>query len=419
VAATAILAQHDDAITLSRHECGQGQCVPGEHVWLPLVPDVRRGRERRLVGDRAVQQRVPGEVDCDRPLRLRCGRCSFSTAIYCNGNTPAKCVPCSRRYRNDFVKSAMRGLASHPLASSAGTTATTPARPKKATHKRKSTSSGSGCPTGEARDLVSAEGVAGVLADAPAGGYLSFVTLTAPSHVGAHMMWSNGRRVLCRCTPIGGVDLAAWNASAGSRWNVLLTSLRRVGGGVEFVRVVEVQDGKRRQPDPDGDSAGRLALHNHLVVWSRVPLTKARVRHLAVLAGFGHEVDVQRIEHGQKSGAVAYMAKMIGYVTKSIDSRPDVPWFGPERDAARNLVADANGELVMVRNARATYRVHSRSRGWGCSMREVRAERRAYAVLMADLEKDDAERRHLQLAILACLDGLGATVISEGPAPPF
>jgi len=69
-----------------------------------------------------------------------------------------------------------------------------------------------------------------------------------------------------------------------------------------------------------------------------------------------------RLEPERLSSAVEYVAK---YVTKSADAREDVPW-------AVEWVNERTGEaLTLVKDGR--YRTWSSSRGWGLTMREVRA----------------------------------------------
>jgi hypothetical protein len=200
------------------------------------------------------------------------------------------------------------------------------------------------------------------LGAAPAG-YLYLVTLTAPGSR-PHLI-RPGRP--CPCTPTGGVDLAAWNADHSRRWNIWVTRLRAEHAGCQYFRAVEVQR--------------RGALHDHVILWSADRVSKAEVRALAIAGGWGHEVDVQRLEPGSRWVA-RYVAK---YVSKACDSRTEVPWAG-------EVVEPATGE-VLPGVVTARYRTWSMSARYGVRMAEVRraagdrarqlAEQGALAVLSA------------------------------------
>lgn len=207
-------------------------------------------------------------------------------------------------------------------------------------------------------------------------GFQYLLTVTAPgdrAHRQRDGSW-------CPCTPVGGVDLAVWNASHSGRWNHLRTSLRRDYPGVEYFRGVEVQ--------------GRGALHDHAMVWSPVPLRLRDVRARAMAAGFGHSVDLAPAPAGSRRAAY-YVAK---YVTKATDSRADVPWL-------REVVDVATGEVTGLRPGR--YRTWSMSRGWGDSMATVRARAAAYASARA-VELGD-------LVVAAVVAALGGVVLAEPP----
>lgn len=214
------------------------------------------------------------------------------------------------------------------------------------------------------------------------GGYLWLVTLTAPGSQ-AHEL-PNGQ--LCPCTPVGGVDLARWNASHSGRWNRLRTALRRHHPDLEFFRGVEVQT--------------RGALHDHALVWSSSPLTVQGLRALALAAGFGHSVDLKPLAPNCK-GAAHYVSK---YVTKAADVRAEVPWWGQTVDQETGEVAEG---LVDGR-----YRTWSMSRGWGMSMRDARLAAREIARrLQAALEEQAGE-------LLAGAFGALPIVAGESPPPP-
>jgi hypothetical protein len=197
--------------------------------------------------------------------------------------------------------------------------------------------------------------VAEVGMDARVGGFLYMVTLTAPGRRLHHQ--ADGSE--CPCTPAGGVDLGEWNASHSRRWNHLRTVLRRDIPDLEYLRAVEVQ--------------GRGALHDHAIMWSPVPLTVLRIRPIAIRAGFGHSVDVAPIDPGSRKAAY-YVGK---YVTKSCDSREDVPWMAD--------VIDCETGEVTRRNVSGRYRTWSSSRQWGITMKEVRALLAAAAARRARL----------------------------------
>lgn len=183
---------------------------------------------------------------------------------------------------------------------------------------------------------------------ARATGYQYLLTCTAPGR-DRHRMPSGD---WCPCTPAGGVDLARWNAGHSARWNHLRTLMRReLSPAVEYFRGVEVQE--------------RGALHDHAMVWSPVPLSKNRLRGMAMRAGFGHSLDLAPAPPGSKRAAY-YVSK---YVTKATDSRELVPWWGE--------VVDLDSGEVTEGVIAGRYRTWSMSRGWGLTMAAVRAYVRA------------------------------------------
>jgi hypothetical protein len=168
----------------------------------------------------------------------------------------------------------------------------------------------------------------------------------------------------CNCTPVGGVDLAEWNPQQAACWNRLLTGLRREVDGLAFFRAVEVQDGKRGGSRPGG-------LHLHVMVWSPVPLKLCApfcrpncgcLRARAVGAGFGHSVDLAPAEPGSRKFAY-YVSK---YVTKSCDQRSSVPWRA-------DVDVDFETGEVLRELVDGRYRTWSSSRGWGLTMKSIRA----------------------------------------------
>lgn len=229
--------------------------------------------------------RVPG-LDCDQPLLVVRG-CGVRETWACNNHRESKCVPCSWKYRRRLERVA-----------EAGTYGT---------------------------------------------GFLYLLTLTAPGDR-QHTMPSGD---VCACTPVGGVDLAEWNASAAGRWNLLRTRLRKDIPTLQYLRAVEVQK--------------RGALHLHVIVRSPAPLDPVELRHLAVGYGFGHSVDLEPLPPGSRRAA-RYVSK---YVTKGSDARLSVPW-------ASDHVDRLSGEITRVRYQPATFRTWSASQGWGLTMREVR-----------------------------------------------
>lgn len=167
--------------------------------------------------------------------------------------------------------------------------------------------------------------------------------------------------------------------------------LRRELPDLEFMRGVEVQDGKRRD-----DGRGRGALHDHFLFRTAYPVDERLIRRLAMRAGFGHSVEMTECAPGSKREAY-YVSK---YITKATDSRQQVPW---RADVVDVETGEVSRELVAGR-----YRTWSCSRRWGVTMAQVRAEAALYA-------QQASERDALGLLVQV----LGAEVVSDtSPAPP-
>lgn len=194
------------------------------------------------------------------------------------------------------------------------------------------------------------------------------LTLTAPGTTEGHGRWvpeglpDEVRRRLfadraeCSCHRSLGAGLGDWNASAGACWNRLRTALARLYPGIQFLRSAEVQK--------------RGAIHYHVILATREPLELLAVQGKALEAGFGCTLDYAPITDARR--AAYYVSK---YVTKSVDSRDDVPWVAP-------VVDEQTGEIRRVRTA-ATFRAWSSSREWGLTMREIRDALAASARLRA------------------------------------
>jgi hypothetical protein len=153
-------------------------------------------------------------------------------------------------------------------------------------------------------------------------------------------------RRACGCG-LGAGGLEVWNAGAAACWNRLRTSLGR-SGGLEFVRVVEVQK--------------RGALHLHVVVRSDRPLDVLDVQGWALAAGFGCSISLDQMAPDRVS---RYMAK---YAVKGYTERAAVPW--------RDVVLDKDTGEMRVRQM-AAYRTVSQSAGWGMTVRQIKAEIKA------------------------------------------
>jgi len=218
------------------------------------------------------------------------------------------------------------------------------------------------------RDRVQTVAQNGLQAEVP-GEYFYLLTFTPPGDVehckikhciGPCITASHPK---CRCTPVGGVNLADWNPTCSSKWNDLLKYIERTPGWSRpsYFRAVEVQDGKRLCTDLQ---CGRGGLHLHVLVRTDYRIAKdpkrpTHLRSLAIRAGFGHSVDVQLIAPGSRAAA-RYVAK---YVTKSADSRDDVPW-------QTKHLNEVTGETIV--RTEPTYRTWSMSRTWSESMKALR-----------------------------------------------
>jgi hypothetical protein len=174
------------------------------------------------------------------------------------------------------------------------------------------------------------------------GGYFYLLTLTAPSDL---HYYRSGK--LCECA-VEGFDLSRWNPQAAKCWNRLLVSIERhYGHRPSYFRAAEVQK--------------RGALHHHVIIRSEVALDAKSIKPLAVVAGYGHSVDLQRLD--PKSRQVAdYVAK---YITKACDVRDSVPWWTTVVDHETGEVTEG---LVAGR-----YRTWSQSQDYGSTMRIIRA----------------------------------------------
>jgi hypothetical protein len=196
------------------------------------------------------------------------------------------------------------------------------------------------------------------------------LTVTAPGDE-AHRLRDGS---LCPCTPIGGVEVAEYNAMASACFNRLVQRLRRTyGANLQYARAAEVQDGKRRR-----DGRGRGALHFHVLIRSERPAEmlgdfrkkdpNCRLRQIVMAYGFGHEVDLRVAAISRAS----YCAK---YVSKSADERQVMPWL----DLRTGEIVQGNGR----------YRTWTASRRWGLTMRAVRAAQAAW--VRAELASDGLE----------------------------
>lgn len=211
----------------------------------------------------------------------------------------------------------------------------------------------------------------GIVTQQALGRTVSFATFTAPGEK-AHSRWGlTGRSTGLPCHCHEGLvasGVAAWNVSAGHRWNVLMTALRREYPDAQYLRAVEPQT--------------RGALHLHVMVATWGPLDPATVQRLALRSGFGCVVDVQPVRLADDEGgarAVAYYLSK--YVTKAADGRDLTAW---------ETAHPATGEIVPTK---ARYRTWSSSRGWGVQMRTVmsaiRDSSRLAAARMAAQDQDD------------------------------
>lgn len=191
---------------------------------------------------------------------------------------------------------------------------------------------------------------------------ISFLTLNAPGER-AHSRWGlRGRSsgVPCSCHELTRDGLAAWNVTAGHRWHVLMTSLRRAYPDLQYLRAVEPQQ------------RGAMHLHVMLATWGGVD--PEVVQAIALRVGFGCVMDLKPLDLADDDDTSARLASsyLSKYVTKSADGRHDVAWEGPH---------PLTGELVPVR---ARYRTWSASRGWGVQMKTVVAAIRRSSQVAAE-----------------------------------
>jgi hypothetical protein len=236
----------------------------------------------------------PAGMDCDRPLSVVClNGCGAVAVRTCSNHRESRCGPCSTRYRLKVRRIASEGLL-----------------------------------------LRCTNGHQGML------------TLTAPSegeHDGWVVDWDRKRpRPVCNCDAAMVGGLGSWNASAGSRWNLLRGALAATYPGLIFLRAVEIQN--------------RGAIHLHVLVWTPIPLVLNEVQALALKAGFGCVVNFKPCSPGDTRQA-HYVSK---YVTKATDQRGQVPW---------DVLDPSTGEVVAVGEAK--FRTWSCSRTWGLTMKAV------------------------------------------------
>ena len=186
-----------------------------------------------------------------------------------------------------------------------------------------------------------------------------FVTLTAPGDE-AHLLRDGG---ICPCTPVGGIVVARFNATAAKRFNRWVQEMRRQYGPIEYAKATEVQTGTHRR-----DGVGRGAVHFHVFLRAE---DEARIladyrkndpwcplREIAERHGFGHEMDV-----AVPTIEVAWYAAK--YASKSAAERASMPWM----DLMTGEISQGNGR----------YRAWTASRGWGVNMREIRLAQAAWA----------------------------------------
>lgn len=298
----------------------RGYLVICEHVWAfggALLP-----------GDPRAELLV-----CQQPNVLRCKLCAEEVVVKCGSASSEACEPCGVAHRGRVTVVAYSGLRRRPV----------PGR----------------------RLAVSPVAL--------------FLTLTAPgvrqhhpyTVKGGQKVWDNTR--WCRCTPALGTNLAKWNGASGKAFNRLMQDLRRLPGldDVVYVKAAEVQR--------------RGALHFHVILRRRaggvLAMDLERVGALAIEHGFGHEVDLQKVEprHG------AYIAK---YAAKAANQRPDVPWCGRRRKVV-TVLDEHTGELVdhhmWQLSLTPTYRTWTASRAWGDSMKAVRLAQGHYVEVLRAL----------------------------------
>jgi hypothetical protein len=182
-------------------------------------------------------------------------------------------------------------------------------------------------------------------------------TLNAPSTT-EHSLFLPGQRGKhgpCNCWKRA-TDLGVWNARQSKAWNHLRTVLRDHLPDAAYFRAVEVQT--------------RGALHLHILVVVDEPLDVAQLHEWARTAGFGCVMDLEPLARGSAKAA-RYVSK---YVSKACDLRGDVPW----------VAVDDDGVALKDDPYKPTYRTHSQSGNWPCSMREVVSVAAAVAGRLAD-----------------------------------
>lgn len=159
--------------------------------------------------------------------------------------------------------------------------------------------------------------------------------------------------------------------------------VRRRVRGLTYFKAAEVQR--------------RGALHFHVMVkrLDGAPgrLSTSLLRRVAVAHGFGHSVDVQRLEPGHAQ----YVAK---YVAKAADERQDVPWAAqgyerpvnpahrvhrPSGEVMDRRTGELLGPAVPALVTQASYRTWSKARSWGRSMREVREDQQHHVLTLSAL----------------------------------
>jgi hypothetical protein len=349
------------------------------------------------------------ELDCYHPLAIVCDACDAPPVYWrCKGSRSSFCKPCAKRYRLRVQKVAYSGLLAARSTKFGYLYLLTLTAPGARVHCKRPRCSGEGLPRNAAR-----------------GPKASRRSKPGPVPEGGSASCLHER---CPCTPPGGVNLSDWNAGHSADFNNLCTTMRHVHDGMQYFRAVEAQDGKHL---PAGVQ-GRGALHDHLLIWSPSPMRLTQIRGWAMKAGFGHSVNLQTLVPGSRSAA-RYVSK---YVGKSTDIRELVPWHRARRtkpssaamDAMREVGApaqastdpetqgvidllgsavahdptrlydseggywveifDASGEdwrawTQIEHSKRATYRTWSKSRDWGLSMCDIKAQAAIYAAACA------------------------------------
>lgn len=299
---------------------------------LRVVGYLHGSRGTRRVREHPLPVELPRHQVCHSPLLWACDDGCCLAARPCSNHRESRCAPCASRYRRRVSRLIEAGIGSP-----------------------------------RSRE-----------------GHLYLLTVNAPGDAG-HSKWIPGRpgkHGLCSCSDFRNEGDGAWNASAGSRWNHLRTSLGDLMDGIEYVRVVEVQQ--------------RGLLHLHIVIWSPEPLSALVVQEKAMTAGFGCVMDLAPLDSAEKTAR--YLAK---YVAKAVDVRTQVPW-------RREVVDEETGEVVV--KIMPTYRAWSSSRSWPIRMAMlVEASRRAVAIAAArqrEWEEGEEEAPHVP------------PQVGKPPAPP-